>query len=85
MAIGAEIGRQQADGHGASQMRVSRPVEIAWTGRLETRQQVVVGDDANGRWGRGHARSVSITLCTSSFPAPLSAAPEIEVPAIGTR
>ena len=67
LGIRREVGRQQADGHGASEARVARAIEIPGPCGFETLEQVVVGDDANrGGRRRGHERSVSITLCTQS-------------------
>jgi hypothetical protein len=47
-----------------------RTIQLARARRLEPFEQVVVGDDADGAW-RVHGRSVSITVCSSSFASPI--------------
>ena len=67
---------QQPHRHRAPQPGVPRSIQLAWPRRLQRLEQVVVGHHADGagRAGsgrRGHVRSSSITVCSSSFASPI--------------
>jgi hypothetical protein len=68
LTVDGEIDWQQAHRYRASELRVTRPIEVTWTRWLQALEQVVVSDNPE-RGGRrcAHVCLASMTLCTNSF------------------